>query len=48
MGIGYTLLPIDSILLVICAFNLGGLPFSIGYIYKNLFIKVLVLYTVPF
>ena len=37
MGAGHIILPVDSILLLICAFNLGGLPFTIGYIYKSFF-----------
>lgn len=28
-------LPVDTIFLIICAFNLGGLPFSLGYLYKS-------------
>jgi len=47
MGTGYLILPTDSILLIICAFNLGGLPFSIGYIYKSFFFKVLLGQVIP-
>ncbi len=36
MGAGYRLLPVDSIFLIICAVNLGGLPWSIGYLYKSI------------
>jgi NADH-quinone oxidoreductase subunit L len=32
------ILPVDTILLLICAFNLGGLPFSLGYMYKSILI----------
>ena len=35
------LLPVDTIFLIICAFNLGGLPFSIGYLYKSMLIASL-------
>jgi len=42
MGCGSKLLPVDSILLVLCAVNLGGLPFTFGYLYKStLFISLL-------
>jgi NADH:ubiquinone oxidoreductase subunit 5 (subunit L)/multisubunit Na+/H+ antiporter MnhA subunit len=42
MGSGYRILPVDSIFLIICALNLGGLPFSLGYLYKSiLFISIL-------
>lgn len=34
MGCGHRLMPIDTIFLIICAVNLGGLPFSFGYLYK--------------
>lgn len=37
MGNLYLNLPVESILLVISAINLGALPFTIGYLYKNLF-----------
>lgn len=46
MGIGHVILPVDTILLIICAFNLGGLPFSIGYIYKSFFFKILLIHTI--
>ena len=39
MGGGSRLLPLDSLALIICSFNLGGLPFSIGYFYKKLFLS---------
>lgn len=29
-------LPVDTVFLLICAFNLGGMPFSLGYLYKSL------------
>lgn len=35
------LLPVDTIFLIICAFNLGGLPFSMGYLYKTTLITSL-------
>lgn len=35
MGSLNRILPVDTIFLVICAFNLGGLPFSLGYLYKS-------------
>lgn len=42
MGSGYRILPVDSVFLIICAINLGGLPWSIGYLYKSvLFISIL-------
>lgn len=33
------ILPVDTVFLIICAFNLGGLPFSLGYLYKSIFIS---------
>jgi len=36
MGNLNRLLPVDTILLIIAAFNLGGLPFSLGYLYKSM------------
>ena len=36
MGSGFRTLPMDSIFLIISAINLGGLPFSFGYLYKSL------------
>lgn len=32
------ILPVDTVFLIICSFNLGGLPFSLGYLYKSIFI----------
>ncbi len=29
-------LPVDTVFLIICAFNLGGLPLSLGYLYKGM------------
>ena len=29
------LIPVDTIFLIMCASNLGGLPFSLGYLYKT-------------
>jgi NADH:ubiquinone oxidoreductase subunit 5 (subunit L)/multisubunit Na+/H+ antiporter MnhA subunit len=39
-GLG-RILPVDTALLIICAFNLGGLPFSFGYLYKSALINSL-------
>jgi len=33
------ILPVDTVFLLICAFNLGGLPFSLGYLYKSVLIS---------
>lgn len=38
MGALNRVLPVDTMFLIICAFNLGGLPFSLGYLYKNMLI----------
>lgn len=38
MGALSRILPVDTVFLIICAFNLGGLPFSLGYLYKSIFI----------
>lgn len=35
MGNLSRILPVDTVFLIICAFNLGGLPFSLGYLYKT-------------
>lgn len=35
MGSLSRLMPVDTALILICCFNLGGLPFSIGYLYKS-------------
>lgn len=42
MGFLNRYLPVDTILLIICSSNLGGLPFTLGYLYKNIFITMLV------
>jgi len=42
MGILNRYLPVDTIFLIICASNLAGLPFTLGYLYKNFFILMLV------
>lgn len=34
MGALNRVLPVDTVFLLICSFNLGGLPFSMGYLYK--------------
>jgi NADH:ubiquinone oxidoreductase subunit 5 (subunit L)/multisubunit Na+/H+ antiporter MnhA subunit len=47
MGAGHIILPVDSILLLICAVNLGGLPFTIGYIYKSFFFNILLVQAIP-
>lgn len=39
MGGAAKVLPVDSVLLIICAVNLGGLPFTLGYLYKFFFFK---------
>lgn len=38
MGALSRVLPVDTVFLIICAFNLGGLPFSLGYLYKTILI----------
>lgn len=38
MGSLNRVLPVDTVFLLICAFNLGGLPFSMGYLYKAVLI----------
>ncbi len=35
-------IPVDTVFLIICAFNLGGMPFSLGYLYKNLLMSSLI------
>lgn len=35
MGHFFIFLPAESVLLVICAFNLGGMPFTMGFYYKH-------------
>ncbi len=48
MGNLSRVLPVDTVFLIICAFNLGGLPFSLGYLYKTILIaSVLSTYTAP-
>lgn len=39
MGALSRVLPVDTVFLIICAFNLGGLPFSMGYLYKGVLIS---------
>lgn len=41
MGNLSRILPVDTVFLIICAFNLGGLPFSLGYLYKSVLISSL-------
>lgn len=41
MGYGLRLLSTNSLILIICSANLCGLPFTIGYLYKFFFFKVL-------
>lgn len=41
MGGGQRILYLDAVLLVLCAGNLGGLPFFVGYYYKALFLTFL-------
>lgn len=48
MGEGHRLLPLDTVLLLICAINLGGLPFTVGVLYKLFFFKLLLLQALPF
>lgn len=36
MGNGFRILPCDTVFLMLCALNLGGMPFSFGYLYKSL------------
>jgi NADH:ubiquinone oxidoreductase subunit 5 (subunit L)/multisubunit Na+/H+ antiporter MnhA subunit len=47
MGILGKILPIDSIYLIISICNLAGLPFSFGYLYKQVFFNTLVLENTP-
>lgn len=42
MGQLFAILPIESILLVVCSINLGALPFTIGYFYKSLFQTIII------
>ena len=41
MGILNRIIPVDTIYLIISSINLGGLPLSFGYLYKNYFLFVL-------
>lgn len=41
MGNLSRLLPVDTMFLIVCSFNLGGLPFSMGYLYKSVLIASL-------
>lgn len=41
MGNLSRILPVDTAFLIICCFNLAGLPFSFGYLYKSVFLAVL-------
>lgn len=43
MGSLNRILPVDTVLLLLCALNLGGLPFTVGYLYKNVFITSLLM-----
>lgn len=40
MGVGNSFLRLDAFLLIMCALNLSGLPFSIGYFYKFYFLYI--------
>lgn len=46
MGSGVKLLRLDSFLLIFCAANLAGLPFSIGVMYKLYFLKLILLWDI--
>lgn len=41
MGSASSLYQLDSFFLILCALNLCGLPFSIGFLYKFFFLKIL-------
>ncbi len=43
MGIGFLIMPLETTLLIFCALNLGGLPFTVGYLYKVFFFKALLM-----
>jgi NADH:ubiquinone oxidoreductase subunit 5 (subunit L)/multisubunit Na+/H+ antiporter MnhA subunit/heme/copper-type cytochrome/quinol oxidase subunit 2 len=43
MGALSRVLPVDTIFLIICSFNLGGLPLSFGYLYKGALLSCLLL-----
>nr|YP_010147328.1 NADH dehydrogenase subunit 5 [Thuricola similis]QQP22139.1 NADH dehydrogenase subunit 5 [Thuricola similis] len=40
MGINNRLAPTETLLLIICASNLGGLPFTLGFFYKKFFLAI--------
>lgn len=48
MGNLSRVLPVDTVFLIICAFNLGGLPFSLGYLYKTALITSVLNCSTPF
>ena len=48
MGCGHRLLPGDSLGLIFCSFNLAGLPFTVGYLYKSFFFIFLTATTYSF
>lgn len=37
MGALYSLIPADSVLLIFCCINLGGLPLTVGFYFKHVF-----------
>jgi NADH-quinone oxidoreductase subunit L len=41
MGNSHRFLPLESLLLLVCAANLSGLPLMLGYLYKYYFIQLL-------
>lgn len=41
MGLGATYTRLDTLLLLICSANLAGLPFTVGFIYKQFFLNLL-------
>jgi len=42
MGQLFSILPIESVLFLVCSINLGALPFTVGYFYKLLFQTIVV------
>jgi formate hydrogenlyase subunit 3/multisubunit Na+/H+ antiporter MnhD subunit len=42
MGSSHSILRLDTLLLLFCGANLAGLPFTIGYVYKFFFFKLLI------
>lgn len=48
MGILSRYLPVDAVCLIFCASNLAGLPFTFGYLYKQLFVVYLLTFPVGF